>query len=203
MASRCKYPLQEMETCSSNLYGDIDSHIGFTLYCSDIQLAMAPSQLKIKLFRWTRNQKLHLFIDIYHIPYATKHRYWTGLLLLIQVIIYLASSFTLSIDPRISLLFIVIAMCCLLAYKSLLTFPVYKHRLLNVMESFVYLNIAIFAIISWCTLDEPRNIKFYKETVQKVIAYISVGMIFILLFLVIVYHIFRYASAKVYAMCLN
>ena len=156
---------------------------------------------RLKLFRWTRNQKLHSFIDIYHTPYTAKHRYWTGLLLLVRVVVYLASSFTLSIDPRISLLFIVVAMCCLLAYKSLLTFPVYKHRLLNVMDSFVYLNIAIFATISWCTLDEPINI--YKETTQRVAAYISVGMIFVLLLLVIIYHIFRYTSAKVYAMCLS
>ena len=38
-------------------------------------------------------------------------------------------------------------------------------------------------------------------TVQIVTAYLSIGIMFILLLLVIVYHIFRYASAKVYAVC--
>ena len=156
---------------------------------------------RYKLFRWTRNQKLHTFVDIYHTPHTAKHRYWTGLLLLIQFIVYLLSVFTISVDPRISLLSTVITMCCLLAYKTFLTFPIYKHRLLNAMESFSHLNIAIFAIITWCTLDESSN--RYKETVQRITSYVSVGMMSILLLLTIAYHIFRYASLRVYTVCQN
>ena len=94
-------------------------------------------------------------------------------------------------------------MCCLSTYKISLTFlnQVYRHRLLNVMESIVHLNIAVFAIITWYALDEHSN--SYEEIIQQIFAYISVGMIFVLLLLVIIYHICRYASVKVYAVCLS
>ena len=108
-------------------------------------------------FKWTRNQKLHSFIDTYHIPHTAKHRYWTGLLLLVRVAVYLISTFTVPVDPRISLLTVVIAICCLLAYTTSFTFRVYKNKLLNAMESFVYLNIVIFSIITWYNLDDPGN----------------------------------------------
>ena len=49
-----------------------------------------------KFFKWTRNQKFHTFIDTYHTPHTAKHRYWTGLLLLVRVIVYLTSAFTVS-----------------------------------------------------------------------------------------------------------
>ena len=154
-----------------------------------------------KLFWWTRNQKLHLFIDIHHTPYTTKHRYWTGLLLLIRVIVYLVSTFTISVDPRISILSTAITMCCLLTYKTLLVIPVYKHRLLNIMESCVHLNIAIFAVITLCTLDDPTSED--KDTLQRTAGYVSAGVILVILLLVLVYHTFRYASLKVYTMCQN
>ena len=156
-----------------------------------------------KILRWIRNQKLHSFIGIYHIPYTAQHRYWTGLLLLVRVIVYLVSTFTLSVDPRISLLSTIITMGCLSTYKISLTFlnQVYRHRLLNIMESIVHLNIAVFAAITWYALDEHGN--SYEETIQRIFAYISVGMIFVLLLLVIIYHICRYASVKVYTTCLS
>ena len=37
------------------------------------------------LFRWVRNQKLCQFLEPYHAPYTFKHRYWTGLLLLVPL----------------------------------------------------------------------------------------------------------------------
>ena len=154
---------------------------------------------RLMLFKWTRNQKLHSFIDTYHVPHTAKHRYWTGLLLLVRVTIYLVSTFTIPVDPRISLFTVVIVICCLLAYKTSFTFSVYKNKLLNAMESFVYLNITIFSIITWYNLDDPSN--RYKETIQRVCAYISVGTILVLLFAIIIYHVFRYASVKLYTVC--
>lgn len=149
---------------------------------------------RLMFLKWTRNQKLHSFIDTYHTPHTAKHRYWTGLLLLIRVAVYLVSTFTMPVDPRISLFTVVITSCCLLAYKT--SFNIYKNKLLNAMDSFVYLNISIFAIITWYTLDDPSS--RHKETIQRVCAYISVGTILVLLLLVSFYHIFRYASVKLY-----
>ena len=37
-----------------------------------------------KIFGWIRNTRLNTFITTYHAPYSLKHRYWTGLLLLVH-----------------------------------------------------------------------------------------------------------------------
>ena len=42
-----------------------------------------------RLFRWSRNPKIQTFIETYHTPYTPKHRYWTGLLLIVRIVLYL------------------------------------------------------------------------------------------------------------------
>ena len=151
---------------------------------------------RLKLFSWTRNQKLHAFIDTYHAPYSGKHRYWTGLLLLIRVILYLVYAFTVSVDPQITLLFTVVIVCCVIMYRTLWVIKVYKNRLLSAMESFVLLNIATFAVISLYTFKDLSN--YNKQVLQTVTAYISVGTILFLCLVVILFHLYRYGNAKIY-----
>ena len=86
---------------------------------------------RLQFLKWTRNQKLHNFIDTYHAPHTAKHRYWTGLLLLVRVMVYLISAFSVSVDPRITLLSTVVIMCCLSLYKTAFIVRVYKNLLLN------------------------------------------------------------------------
>ena len=40
-----------------------------------------------KLLHWIKNKKMCMFIETYHAPYNFKHRYWTGLLLLVRIIL--------------------------------------------------------------------------------------------------------------------
>ena len=57
-----------------------------------------------KIFRWTRNAKLNTFVSVHHVPYNSKYCYWTGLLLLVRVVLYIShcvcklSNFVLSDD---------------------------------------------------------------------------------------------------------
>ena len=152
---------------------------------------------RLKLFKWTRNQKLHSFIVTYHTPHSPKHRYWTGLLLLVRGVVYLIAAFSISVDPRITLLSTVAIICCLLVYKTMFIVRVYKNWLLNAMESFMHLNIAIFAVFTLYTFDESGNRN--REILQTVAAYISVGTMFILFLVVITFHIYRYGNAKLYS----
>ena len=92
---------------------------------------------------WTKNQKLHHFIDTYHIPYTRKHRYWTGLLLLVRIVVYVISSVSLSTYPHITLLSVVAIMCCLLLYKTAFIIRAYKNWLLNTIDSFLFFNVTI------------------------------------------------------------
>ena len=148
---------------------------------------------KSRVLKWTRNQKLHSFIDMYHIPHSAKHRYWTGLLLLVRVIVYLISAFTTSIDPRITLLTTALIMCCLFLYKNMLIIRVYKNWLLNSMESFAYFNIATLTLFTWYTFDDERN-----GDLQKIVANISVGATLLQLIFIIVFHAYRYGNTKLY-----
>ena len=111
---------------------------------------------------------------------------------------YLTSAFSVSIDPRITLLSTVVIMCCLSLYKTMFIIRVYRNWLLNTMESFVYFNIAIFTIITWYAFDDPINTS--KGLLQSIATYISVGTTYILFFLVIVFHVYRYGSARVYSL---
>ena len=184
-------------------------HIG--LICVAISILMLGLTYTFLIFlwqwllntkcKWSRNQKLHYFIDTYHIPHSRKHRYWTGLLLLVRIITYIISSFSLSTDPRITLLSVVIIMCSLLLYKITFLVKAYKNWLLNTIDSFVLFNIAIFTIFTWFTHDDLNSKN--KEILQAFVAYISVGIVIILTILIITFHIYRYGNAKIYSMGQN
>jgi predicted outer membrane repeat protein len=145
-----------------------------------------------KVLNWTRNQKLHSFIDTYHTPHTAKHRYWTGLLLLARVILYLISAFSTSVyaDPHIPLLAMIIVLSCLLLFKVVMMIKVYRNWLLNTMDSFMYFNIIIPAIF---TLHS-----FADKSLQTKVIEISVGITVMLLCFVIAFHVYRYGSVKVY-----
>ena len=156
---------------------------------------------RLKFFKWTRNQKLQAFIDTYHIPHTAKHRYWTGLLLLVRVVIFLIATFSVSIDPQITLLTTAMITSSLLAYKTILMIRVYKNWLLNAMESYVCFNVTIFAMITWYTFVNSGSKDL--ETLQTVVAYLLAGSVFIMLVLVIAFHVYRYGSAKIYLLGQN
>ena len=147
-------------------------------------------------FKFTRNQKLHSFVEVYHIPYTARHRYWTGLLLLVRIIVYLISTFTVSVDPRISLLSTAVIVTSLLLYKTLFMIKVYKNWLHNAIESFTHFNIVMFAMLTWYAFDNAGD---ENENLEKSTTYISVGINFVLFLLVIIFHAYRYGNSKVYS----
>ena len=56
------------------------------------------------MLRWINNQKLNAFIQTYQAPYHDKHRYWTGLLLLVRVLLTIVLISTGSTNPDDSVL---------------------------------------------------------------------------------------------------
>ena len=49
-------------------------------------LIRAPNR---KCFKWTNDTSFNAIITTYHAPYNYKHRYWTGLLLLVRIVLYI------------------------------------------------------------------------------------------------------------------
>ena len=172
----------------------------YTLLIFSWQWLLRCSQSRF--FKWTKNQKLHAFICTYHAPHTAKHRYWTGLLLLVRVIIYLVSAFTLSIDPRITLLTTAVIMCCLFFFKTVLVARMYKNVLINAMESFILFNITIFVFLTWYNFDNSSGLA-NKELLQLSVVYICVGSTFVLFLVVFLYHSCKYGCPKIYSICQN
>ena len=50
-------------------------------------------------FKWVRNSKLASFMDAYHALYVPRNCYWTGLLLLSGVVLYLIVAINVSGEP--------------------------------------------------------------------------------------------------------
>ena len=114
---------------------------------------------------------------------------------------YILSAFSVSTDPRITFLSVIAIMSFLFLYKTTFIIRVYKNWLLNAMDSFVYFNILIFTAFTWLTQDDLHSET--KKILQIVIAYISGGIIVILILLVIIYHVYRYGNDKLYSIGQN
>ena len=79
-----------------------------------------------RIFRRSRNPKIQTFIETYHTPYTPKHRYWTGLLLIARIILYLVAAVNVSNDPTFALTAISFTVCCILVLSKLLGSRIYR-----------------------------------------------------------------------------
>ena len=140
-----------------------------------------------RVFKWSRNPKIQTFIETYHKPYTPKHRYWTGLLLIIRVVLYLVAATNVSNDPTIALTAISFTVCCIFALSKLLGSRLYWKWPVDILETFFYLNILSFVIFIWYSLDKPASNR-------EAAAYTSVIITFIALLLIILYHVYTYTS---------
>ena len=139
------------------------------------------------IFKWSRNPKIHTFIETYHTPYTPKHRYWTGLLLIVRIVLYLIAAANVSNDPTVALTAITLMVCCIALLKGFIVSSLYRKWPMDVLETFFCLNILFFMIFSWYSLG---NEHIHREA----IAYTSVIITFIVLLLIILYHVYTYTT---------
>ena len=132
-----------------------------------------------RLTSWVRNAKLNAFIYMYHVPYTAQHRYWTGLLLLARIVLYLILD--LSNDPKFRLLTITLITTCLLLLKAMLGSKVYKRKLTDYLDTVSIFNILVFSLVSFYTVGNQSS--------QKLAANISVGIAIVMFLFVICYHL--------------
>ena len=143
---------------------------------------------KWRIFGWTRNIKLKTFIETYHTPCTPKHRYWTGLLLLVRVVLYLVAAVNFSHNPHIALTANIASMCGIVFLGRFVGIRVYRKWPVDILDTFIYLNILFFALLTWYFLSDPNS------TNQKIVAYISVVVMAIVLLFIILYHIYAYTQ---------
>ena len=112
-------------------------------------------------------------IDAYGSPYKDEYRFWTGILLVIRIILLMVVSFT---DSRVSLAVLASLIVVILTFAYNLG-GVYNKRWLNALEAWFLLNTAVMA--SLATIDEK---------VAEVVAVTSVSLVLLSLIIIVVYH---------------
>ena len=161
--------------------------LAYTLLLFTWQWILCCPRKRIK-YTCIRNQKFSSFLEIYHVPYTSKHRYWTGLLLLIRLSVYLVFAFG---DSRITLLSTSFITSCLVIYTAVFRVRIYKQWFINAMEMFTYFNIIALSVFTLYIFDTDKN--------QAAVTNISVGITFAQLLVVISYHTYKYANHKVFS----
>ena len=136
------------------------------------------------VFKWVSNQKLCQFLEPYHAPYTFKHRYWTGLLLIIRAVLYLIISVVnWSNDPAVNLLATGSVMIGLLISKGMLgnNSRIYNKWQVELLEMMNYLNITLFSIAQLYVLKA-------SIVISNIPGYLSGVFVFSLFICVLVYH---------------
>ena len=126
-------------------------------------------------------KKLKSLFDAYAGPYKDRHRYWTGLLLLVRIALSLISSMNTRGNSDINLLAISLTVL-LLFMHAILAGSIYKTWYLNAIEYFFFLNLGGLASATFYT-----TITGQSQT--AVAAYTSVSIAFALFIIIVVLHI--------------
>ena len=141
-----------------------------------ISIQFLQKRSNYKLLSWV--QKLKPLFDAYTGPYKDRHRYWTGLLLLVRILLFLVFSTSTKGSADINLLAIVVTVLSLLVYVAL-TGGIYKAWYLNVIEYSFFLNLGVLASATLYTIINGQG--------QVAVAYTSVSIAFTLFTIIVVF----------------
>lgn len=136
---------------------------------------------KWKLFKWTRNTKLNGFIATYHAPYSSKYRYWTGLLLLVRVVLYVTAVVTESANPKLPPLITIFLVGGLVFLKGSIGMRVYMKWYADILDLVINFNILALAVFSLYDFKDASK--------QTAVIYTSTIITLTLLVGVVVYHV--------------
>ena len=148
----------------------------YTMLLIFSQCLQAKSELKI--FSCINSHYVKPFLDAYHAPYSNKYRYWTGLMLLLRLVLFLISAVNASGDPNINLLSI--ASTTTLILPIILGSRIYKTWSLGFLETSFMINLTILAVATLYIRLTGGN--------QNAATFISVGVAFATFTGIVIYH---------------
>ena len=151
--------------------------LSYTIFLFSWQWLLQASNYR--LLRWIRNTRFNLFMEANVAAYRPKHRYWTGLLLFVRVVLYLEVAYN-SKDSRASLLATALTAASLLLLMVVLGGNVYRQKLVGCLSSFCYFNLLMLSVAQLYWQNNKKG--------QIISAQISVSAAFALMLGVLVYH---------------
>ena len=138
--------------------------------------------------------RLKPLIDAYTGPFKDKYRFWTGLCLIVRLMLTVVFSFTTTLQSKLNnyiMLLIVNAMIILIASGR-----VYKDKRLTVLEIFSYVNILCLCVMTVLFTDDS-----YSHVVSiNAIVSVSVSIEILLFFIIVTVHCYL-AFKKVFPNC--
>ena len=102
-------------------------------------------------------------------------------------ILYLVAAVNVSNDPTVTLTAINFTVCFVVLLKGFIGTKVYRKWLVDVLKTFFYLNIPFLLTFTWYSLGKP-----YGNQVAA--AYTLVIITFIVVLLIILYHVYTYTE---------
>ena len=136
--------------------GNVDylkgKHIPLFLATMLLQILLAIYPLSLVSIQWLVKishhramswvQKLKPFFDAYTGPYKADHCYWTGLLLIVRIILLVTFTLNRNYSPTYNLLAVTVVSVGLLTYLAT-TKGIYKNSLPNYLELFFFCNLSL------------------------------------------------------------
>ena len=139
--------------------------------------------------------RLKPLIDAYTGPFKDKYRFWTGLCLIVRLMLTVVFSFTTTLQPQLNNYIILLTVVAMIVFTNF-SGRVYKDKHLAVLEILSYVNIICLCVMTILFADNS-----YSHVVSiNVIVSVSVS-IEILLFVVIVTVHCYLAFKKVFPNC--
>ena len=125
--------------------------------------------------------KIKPFMDAYHAPYTKHARYWTGLLLLSRLGLFLTFAINTFGSNSVNILAVSIVTAALLAMKR----RVYEHWYMDILESSFILNLCILSVVTFYLYEEfDEHIKS-----QHTPSTVSIGITFVTFIGILLYHV--------------
>ena len=149
----------------------------YTLILTFIQcLRRTPNN---RMFVWVR--KLKPLLDAYTGPYKNRYHFWTGLLLLVRILLFVAFAFNLTIGPVLNLsVIILVSTLLMIAIQP----GIYRHVFLGLLESSMYVNLILFSTVMIFLIDSYTEYKILA-------AYFFGGWALVTFLGIVAYHAYR------------
>ena len=142
-----------------------------------------------RLLLWVN--KIKPLLDAYQGPYRDQFRYWTGLLLLVRIVLFAIFDVNTLGDLRMNLFAIIVVIATLLVFWVIVG-KVYKNLCMKLLESFL-LNLLILAAAS-LFLKSFEGFSVVEK--QAVLTSILVGSAALVFIGILAYHCFQEVAKK-------
>ena len=149
----------------------------YTMLLIFSQWLQAKSHLRI--FSRINSRYIKPFLDAYHAPYTDKHRYWTGLMLLLRFVLFLISAVNALGDPSVNLLAIA-SITTVILPTILAGTRIYKTWSLGLLETSFIINLTILAVAT-------LYVRLTRGD-QSAATFTSVGIAFATFTGIVIYH---------------